>query len=168
MQPETVNIKIGDEALVEQCVAGDSAALERLIIKYQDRLFNVVLRICGNRDTAAELTQDAFVKIIEHIGRFEGRSSFYTWAFRIAVNLTLNYCKRQMTQKPVSMDAIEVGVANEAKQSLRSEAELAGQHRPGIVQKIEHEERQEPLRFAATPKRRPEYGLLPGAAAAEV
>jgi RNA polymerase sigma-70 factor (ECF subfamily) len=94
VQPQTANINIDDAVLVEQCRGGDSAAMERLILKYQNRIYNVILRICANADDAAELTQDTFVKVIENIDKFEGRSGFYTWAFRIAVNLTLNYCRR--------------------------------------------------------------------------
>lgn len=88
------NINIDDDVLVQQCRQGDSAAMERLIYKYQNRIYNTVLKICANPDDAAELTQDTFVKVIENINKFEGRSSFYTWAFRIAMNLTLNHCKR--------------------------------------------------------------------------
>jgi RNA polymerase sigma-70 factor (ECF subfamily) len=88
------NINVDDDVLVQQCRHGDSAAMERLICKYQNRIYNTILKICANLDDAAELTQDTFVKVIENIDKFEGRSSFYTWAFRIAMNLTLNYCKR--------------------------------------------------------------------------
>jgi RNA polymerase sigma-70 factor (ECF subfamily) len=88
------NINIEESVLVERCRRGDTAAMERLILRYQNRLYNVVLKICGNPDDAAELTQEAFVKIIESIDKFKGSSSFYTWAFRIAVNLTINHCKR--------------------------------------------------------------------------
>ena len=87
MQPETVNIS--DETLVQRCQAGDAEALERLIIKYKDRLYNVIFRMCRNADDAAELTQETFVKVIESINKFKGRSSFYTWLFRIAVNASI-------------------------------------------------------------------------------
>ena len=70
MQPDTANINISDEVLIQQCRDGDSAAMERLIIKYKDRLYNVILRICSNPHDAAELTQDVFVKIIENLHRF--------------------------------------------------------------------------------------------------
>ena len=93
---EAANISIDDAVLVQQCRQGDSAATERLILKYQNRIYNAILKICANPDDAAELTQDTFVKVIENIDKFEGRSSFYTWAFRIGVNLTLNYCQRSV------------------------------------------------------------------------
>ena len=76
-----------------------------LIVKYQDRVYNTILKICSNRDDAAELTQDTFVKVLENINSFHGKSSFYTWLFRVAVNHTLNYCKRRFKLSPVSLDA---------------------------------------------------------------
>ena len=102
---EAANISIDDGALVEWCRQGDSAAMERLILRYQNRIYNVILKICANADDAAELTQETFVKVIENIDEFEGRSGFYTWAFRIAVNLTLNYCKRSVKLGIRSLDA---------------------------------------------------------------
>ena len=120
MQPDTANINISDSVLIEQCRAGDSDAMSRLITKYKDRLYNVILRICANPEDAAELTQDAFVRIIENLHRFQQRSSFYTWAFRIAVNLTLNFCRRKVRIEMTSLDA-ELGGDNEqARVALRN------------------------------------------------
>ena len=101
------HISLGDAALVEQCRQGDSVAMERLIVKYQNRIYNVVLKICADPDDAAELTQETFVKIIQNLRKFQGRSSFYTWAFRIAVNLTLNYCQRKVRIGQRSLDSEE-------------------------------------------------------------
>jgi RNA polymerase sigma-70 factor (ECF subfamily) len=101
----TENINIDDSILVRQCRDGDMQAMGRLVVKYQDRLFNTVLKICGNRDDAVELTQDAFVKVLESIGTFEGKSGFYTWLFRIAVNLTINHCRRRIRTSTESLDA---------------------------------------------------------------
>ncbi|UCC23572.1 MAG: sigma-70 family RNA polymerase sigma factor [Planctomycetota bacterium] len=120
MQPETANISVDDADLVEQCRQGDSEATERLILKYQNRIYNAVLKICGNTDDAAELTQDTFVKIIENIDKFESRSSFYTWAFRIAVNLTLNYCQRSSRLRFRSLDAEESEHDAQTKQVLKT------------------------------------------------
>jgi RNA polymerase sigma-70 factor (ECF subfamily) len=106
---EVANINIDDAVLVRQCWQGDSAAIERLILRYQNRIYNVILKICADPDDAAELTQDTFVKIIENIDNFQGRSSFYTWAFRIAVNLALNYCRRNARHGFSSLDAEQVG-----------------------------------------------------------
>ena len=107
MQSEKENVNIDDSALVRRCKQGDSQAMEGLIIRYQNRIYNVILKICANVDDAAELSQETFVKAIENIDKFKGKSSFYTWLFRIAVNLTLNYCKRKVKLVFRSIDTAE-------------------------------------------------------------
>lgn len=114
-------VPINDATLLERWRRGDSAAMERLILKYQNRIYNVILKICANPDDAAELTQDTFVKIIQSIDKFQGKSSFYTWAFRIAVNLTLNYCQRNTRIALQSLDAEDEGYHSQmqANQALK-------------------------------------------------
>ena len=104
-QVSNMHVKINDAVLIKQYQNGDSAALEQLVLKYQNRIYNVILKICADPDDAAELTQETFVKIIENLDKFEGRSGFYTWTFRIAVNLTLNYCQRNSKLAFRSLDA---------------------------------------------------------------
>ncbi len=104
-QVSNMHVNINDVVLIEQCRNGDSAAMEQLVLKYQNRIYNVILKICADPDDAAELTQETFVKVIENLDKFEGRSGFYTWAFRIAVNLTLNYCQRNSKLAFRSLDA---------------------------------------------------------------
>jgi RNA polymerase sigma-70 factor (ECF subfamily) len=118
-QASNRRIGMNDTVLVEQCRQGDSAAMEQLILKYQNRIYNIVLKICRDPDDAAELTQETFVKIIENLNRFEGRSSFYTWAFRIAVNLTLNYCQRNARLALRSLDAEEEQCDSQARHVLK-------------------------------------------------
>ena len=107
MHLRAVSINIDDSVLVRQSQGGDTTAMERLILKYQSRIFNVIIKMCGNPDDAAELTQETFVKVIESIDKFKGRSSFYTWLFRIAVNLTLNCLQRHARITTRSLDAEE-------------------------------------------------------------
>jgi RNA polymerase sigma-70 factor (ECF subfamily) len=114
-----VSINIDDSVLVQQSQRGDASAMERLILKYQGRIYNVILKMCGNPDDAAELTQETFVKVIESIEKFRGRSGFYTWVFRIAVNLTLNHCQRHARRVTRSLDAEETQPDGEAEQALR-------------------------------------------------
>ncbi|MCK5175234.1 MAG: sigma-70 family RNA polymerase sigma factor, partial [Planctomycetes bacterium] len=120
LQEQTGNIKIDDQFLVAQAQQGDSAALAKLILRYQDRIFNTILKICGNYQDAAELTQETFVKLIEKVGTFKGQSSFYTWLFRIAVNLTLNYCKRRGKVKYISLDKLIGADGQSGKKELVS------------------------------------------------
>lgn len=83
-----------DAALLARCRKGDMAAFGLLIAKYQDRVYNSILRLCGNCDDAEELCQEAFVKALENLATFRQASGFYTWLFRIAVNLTISRRRR--------------------------------------------------------------------------
>lgn len=108
-RPETVNwklkhLRLDDETLVRQCQRGDSEAMSYLIVRYQDRLYNAILKICNNSDDAAELTQDTFVKVIENIGSFRQKSSFYTWLFRVGVNETINFCRRRFNAPSLTLE----------------------------------------------------------------
>lgn len=105
MESQTDNISLNDEVLIDRCQKGDLEAMGLLISRYQDRLYNTILKICSNPDDAAELTQETFVKVIENITRFRGRSSFYTWLFRVGVNLTLTFCKRRQKFAVRSLEA---------------------------------------------------------------
>ncbi len=132
------HINVEDEVLIQKWRLGDIGAFDRLVGKYQGRIYNLILKICSNPDDAAELTQDTFVKIIESIDGFQGRSSFYTWAFRIAVNLTLNYRKRKATVAFSSLDAPVGGIDEQARSSLA--AVLLDDEAPGPADIAENRE----------------------------
>jgi RNA polymerase sigma-70 factor (ECF subfamily) len=123
-------IAIDDRTLVEKCRWGDSAAMERLIRKYHTRIYNVILRICSNPDDAEELTQETFVKIIQNINKFEGRSSFYTWAFRIAVNLSINHSRRSVKLRTNSLDSGGENGGDSGKRLLKSVLEDPNSQNP--------------------------------------
>lgn len=82
-----------DAGLVSLSVRGDKLALENLIKKHQDYIYNIALRMVFNPDEAKDVTQEVLIKIITKLGSFEGRSSFRTWAYRIVVNHVLNMKK---------------------------------------------------------------------------
>jgi RNA polymerase sigma-70 factor, ECF subfamily len=127
---DTENVSIDDSVLVERCRNGDTDAIERLILKYQDRIFNIILKMCQNEDDAAELAQDTFVKVIEKIGSFQGRSGFYTWLFRIAVNLTLNFCSRRVR---LGFETLEVDGQEFQKAKSQLRQYLADENSPDPV-----------------------------------
>ena len=93
-QAKASTISFEDAALVEQCRRGDMLAFGSLVAKYQDRIFNMVFRMCGRRADAEELAQETFLKALERINQFRGQSQFYTWLFRIAANLTISHRRR--------------------------------------------------------------------------
>lgn len=138
MQTGPVNINIDDSVLVKLCQKGDCDAMERLIIKYQNRIYNIILKICANTEDAAELTQDTFVKVIENIGKFEGKSSFYTWLFRVAVNLTLSWCKRNVKLGFRSIDSEYTEAEGAESQSLKDV--LADSNVPPVSELAENRE----------------------------
>ncbi|MDB5350283.1 MAG: polymerase sigma factor, sigma-70 family [Planctomycetota bacterium] len=84
-----------DVSLVSASRAGNTEAFGILVRRYQDRLFPTLLRLTGCAEDAHDLLQDAFLKAYEKLERFHGDSSFYTWVYRIAVNLTLSDRRRR-------------------------------------------------------------------------
>ena len=75
-----------EEQLVARARAGDREAFEELVREHADRLHAVVLRICGDVHEAEEVTQETFLRAWRSLERFEGRSRFFTWLYRIGVN----------------------------------------------------------------------------------
>ena len=112
-----------DTDLVTQCRRGDSSAFGGLVARYQDRVFNACLRLCGNRSDAEEFAQEAFVKAYVSLDRFDGRASFYTWLFRIAVNLTISAHRKA---RPGPMMSMQARTADGDGQSLADHMEGRG------------------------------------------
>jgi RNA polymerase sigma-70 factor (ECF subfamily) len=86
---------IDDQDLIEACRSGKTEAFGVLVRRYQDRLFPTVLRLTGCADDAYDLLQEAFLRAYSKLSRFQGESSFYTWIYRIAVNLALSSRRRR-------------------------------------------------------------------------
>jgi RNA polymerase sigma-70 factor (ECF subfamily) len=97
-------IPFEDAELVELSRQGDVAAFGRLVVKYQDRVFNTCWRMCGDRTEAEDLTQEAFVRAFQSIGGFWGRAKFSTWVFRIAVNLVISARRKKKGKATYSLD----------------------------------------------------------------
>lgn len=95
-----------DLAIVRQVQAGDVAAFDRLISKYRERVYGIVYNMTANREDAADLTQDAFIKAFQSIHRFGGQSSFFTWLYRIAVNSALSHLRKARLRSFFSLERI--------------------------------------------------------------
>ncbi|HWL94508.1 MAG TPA: sigma-70 family RNA polymerase sigma factor [Phycisphaerae bacterium] len=93
-----------DAALIVACRAGEMRAYGLLVRRYQDRVFNLCWRMCGNRDDAEDFTQEAFVKALQSIDRFADRSRFYTWLFRIAVNVVITARRQSGRRRTFSLE----------------------------------------------------------------
>ncbi len=82
-------------AEVASAQQGDKQALDRLLRAHYDRLFAVCRRLTGNDSDAADACQEALIAIVRNLGKFDGRSQFGTWAYRIAVNASLDELRRR-------------------------------------------------------------------------
>lgn len=91
-----------DEQIIANVLAGDRAAFSHLVTRYQDRLYGMLLRLTGSDADAQEVAQDAFVQAFVKLDRFQGRSGFYTWLYRIAFNLWASRARKQ--RAAVSID----------------------------------------------------------------
>jgi len=86
----------GDEAeLLDRSRKGDSEAFGVLVERYQRRVVGVALAVVHNQDDAIELAQETFVRAYENLSKFESRSSFSTWLYRIAANLAIDFWRRE-------------------------------------------------------------------------
>ena len=97
-------VPLEDAELIEQVKAGQTESYGRLVEKYQDRVFNTCWRICGHLEDARDVTQEAFLKAFEGISTFRHQSGFYTWVFRVAVNLALSHRRKAKVRRAVSLD----------------------------------------------------------------
>ena len=88
-----------DQALVERVKRGDKAAFDLLVIKYQSRIINLVMRFVRNHSDAQDVTQETFIKAYRALPNFRGDSAFYTWLYRIAVNTAKNYLAVQSNRR---------------------------------------------------------------------
>ncbi len=94
---------ITDQQLVERVQRGDRKAFDLLVLKYQQRIVNLVSRFVRNQADALDVTQDAFIKAYRALPNFRGESAFYTWMYRIAVNTAKNYLAVQ-SRRPLGME----------------------------------------------------------------
>jgi len=82
-----------DTLLLEKIEAGDRNAFDRLVQKYQREIYYLAFRMVKNREDAEELAQQAFVKAFEKLSGFQGRSSFKTWLYQVAINLCRSFLR---------------------------------------------------------------------------
>ncbi len=90
-----------DAHLVARARRGDQNAFRQLVLAYQERIFVVVRSMVRNQEDARDIAQDVFIKAYASLGSFRGQSSFYTWLYRIAVNMAIDF-RRKMDRKPSS------------------------------------------------------------------
>jgi RNA polymerase sigma-70 factor (ECF subfamily) len=97
-------VKDEDISLVARFKKGEERAFDELVNKYQKRIYYLAYSLTSSHADALDLSQEAFIKVYQSIHKFKGRSSFYTWLYRITVNICLNHLKKKSRKKEISFD----------------------------------------------------------------
>jgi RNA polymerase sigma-70 factor (ECF subfamily) len=106
VSPAAAKARDRETALLLKARGGDRSAYGQIIVLYQDRLFNALLRMVGETEEARELTQETFVRGLEKIDSFRGEASPYTWLFRIGMNLAISNLRRSQRVRMFSIDGV--------------------------------------------------------------
>jgi RNA polymerase sigma-70 factor (ECF subfamily) len=93
-QYQQTNVSADDHRLIAECLQGRTAAFGELVTRYQDRLFNTVLRLLEHAEDARDVVQEAFIHAYQSLHAFKGDSLFYTWLYRIAVNTAISFKRK--------------------------------------------------------------------------
>ncbi len=92
---QTAQQDLRDEEIVALCQQGQSEVFEVLVRKYMEKAFRIAFDFTHNTEEAKDLSQDAFLRAFSRIKQFDGRSSFYTWFYRLVVNICLDHTRRK-------------------------------------------------------------------------
>jgi len=102
-----------DRELVRLAQEGNTQAFDQLVIKFSPRLYGMVYHMTSNKEDTHDLLQDIFAKAYRSLKRFRGKSSFYTWIYSIATNMTLNFLKKRKRRATWSLDDVDSGIQND-------------------------------------------------------
>jgi len=102
--PQDILVERSDSELIRECRRGNKDAFRELVERYQRKILSVAVGMLHNQDDALEVTQEAFVKAYGSLDRFKGESSFYTWLYRIVVNLAIDRRRRERRHGTVSFE----------------------------------------------------------------
>ncbi len=114
----------GDQVLVERAQRGDRRAFDLLVLKYQQKIFKLVMRYVRDPAEALDVSQEAFIKAYRALPGFRGDSAFYTWLYRIAINTAKNYVVA-LQRKP-----LEYELDDRAGEQEGSHADLRDEETP--------------------------------------
>jgi RNA polymerase sigma-70 factor (ECF subfamily) len=92
---QTLPEDLPDEQIVALCQRGETKHFEILVRRYMEKAFHIAFNFTRNTDEAKDLSQDAFLRAFTRIHQFDGRSSFYTWFYRLIVNICLDAARRK-------------------------------------------------------------------------
>ena len=112
-----------DEMLVGRAQAGDRSAFGALVERYEGRIYAVSYRIVGERESAADIAQEAFTRAFESIESFTGAASFYTWLYRIAVNTSLSALRKSGRTYEMANEDLEVAARESSPRPVSERVE---------------------------------------------
>jgi RNA polymerase sigma-70 factor (ECF subfamily) len=96
--------EIDDRELVVAAQGGDREAFRTLFERYHRRAYGLAFGVVRQADDALDIVQDAFIKAHKHLDKFEGSSGFYTWLYRIVMNLAIDHLRKLRRARPVELD----------------------------------------------------------------
>jgi RNA polymerase sigma-70 factor (ECF subfamily) len=102
-----------DALLVAQARAGDRSSFDALILRHQDRVYNMAFRMLGHREDALDVAQEIFVTIFRSLDRFEEKARFSTWLYRVTVNRCRDELRRRTTVKHTRPRSLEASTARD-------------------------------------------------------
>lgn len=107
---------VDDHELVDAARRGDRGAFRTLFERYHRRAYAVAFGVVRHQDDALDVVQDAFIKAHKYLDKFEGSSSFYTWLYRIVMNLAIDHLRKHRRVKPVELNDqhLDEGVGDDA------------------------------------------------------
>lgn len=108
-QTDQHSVSPGDGELVERARQGDREAFRVLVERYQRKVAAMALGMLRNREDALDVVQDTFTKAYQSLDKFKGDSSFYTWIYRIGVNLCIDHQRRESRYVPLTVDSEDSG-----------------------------------------------------------
>lgn len=95
--------EVSEKKIIEKVLGGDANAFEELVLRYEKTVYNLALRMVGDRDDAFDMTQEAFIKAYGSLSSFRGDSKFSVWIYRIATNVCLDFLRSKSRKQQVSL-----------------------------------------------------------------
>jgi RNA polymerase sigma-70 factor (ECF subfamily) len=126
-----------EDRLMERAQAGDLSAYAELVIRYRERIYRTIYRFTRDHNDTDDLAQETFMRAFKELRRFRRRSGFYTWVYRIALNLSFNLLKKRKKEMIGQQSAARLSGAATAAHSGPEEAVAAGELRVRIAAAVD-------------------------------
>jgi RNA polymerase sigma-70 factor (ECF subfamily) len=106
---ETPSPTTDEDELIERFQSGEEEAFNALVVKYQRKIYNLIYRYVPNSETARDLSQEVFIKAYRALPLFKRQSAFYSWLYRIAINLCIDFIRQQGRVQTLSIEDLTAG-----------------------------------------------------------